>query len=1016
MGNRKHSPYSPGYVELHCHSNFSLLDGASHPEDLAARAAELEMPALALTDHNAVYGAVRFAQAAQVHGIRPIFGAELTLEGNYHLTLLVENQTGWQNLCRLIQQAQHNAPKGEAILPSEALAGRTEGLIALSGCRQGEIAAALLQGDQVAAEAAARRYRELFGPENFWLELHHHLRPDDNALVAALVDLAQAVGLGYVATNNVHYASRAGRPLQDVLVCIRQRTSLAEAGPLLRPNSEYYLKTPRQLAPLFAAYPDALSNTLLIADRCRFELQYGWQDLPRFDLPAGLEAIAYLRQLCQTAILQRYVQPDDRLRSQLSHELATIDQAGLANYFLIVWDIVRFARQQGIRCQGRGSAANSLVAYLLGISPVDPLVHELVFERFLSAERSLAPDIDLNFDAARREEVIQYVYQKYGLEHAAMACTFVTYQKRSALREVGQALGLPPLLLAQGPEIVLADSQPEESDNLLSLLRALCDQLQDFPRHVGLHNGGMIITGSPIMERVPTEPATMPNRVVVQWDKDALAAVGLIKIDILGLRMLSAIAEAEAIVTELTGQSPQLDHLTFDDPAIYGMIAAADTIGVFQVESRAQAQILPRLKPRYFNDLIVTISLIRPGPIQGDMVHPYLRRRLGVEPVTYLHPLLESALSETLGVILFQEQALKVARDLAGFTPGQGELLRRALGGKRGDQEIERFRAAFLAGAESKGVPTEIAEAVFAQLQAFGGYSFAKSHAAAFAVPVYQSAWLKRYHPAAFYTALLNHQPMGFWSPAVLVGDAKRHGLAIRPVDLHRSEGKCTVEGKGIRLGFTYIDGLGEIAIARLIEARQAKPFTNLADFCRRTRLPKRLVEHLLMAGALDTWRLPRRKLLWQLGQLHYQEDELEWELPANDVELPPLTRAEALRFEQGVMGLSTGEHIMTHYRARLAEQGIWGSWEVAEQPNGQWVRLAGLVVVHQAPPTAKGFHFITLEDEAGLLDVIVNPKVYARYRRLLHGEPLLVVEGRVQHEAGVTNLLAYSIAAMLGP
>jgi error-prone DNA polymerase len=535
----------------------------------------------------------------------------------------------------------------------------------------------------------------------------------------------------------------------------------------------------------------------------------------------------------------------------------------------------------------------------------------------------------------------------------------------------------------------------------------------DFPRHLGLHNGGMIITGSPLADRVPTEPATMPGRVVVQWDKEALEHVELVKIDLLGLRMLAAIAEAERMVAEISGQSPELDGLTCADPAIYDLIARADTIGIFQVESRAQAQILPRLKPCCFNDLIVTISLIRPGPIQGNMVQPYMRRRLGQEPVTYLHPRLEPILAETLGVILFQEQVLKVARDLAGFTPGQGEQLRRALGSKRGEAEIERFRAVFLAGAQANGVSTAVAETVFAQLRAFGSYSFAKSHAAAFAVLVYQSAWLKYYQPAAFYTALLNNQPMGFWSPAVLVGDARRHGIAILPVDIQQSQAKCVIEQAGIRLGFNYVDGFGETGIARLEAARQAGAFANLKDFCQRTRLARRLVEHLILAGALDGWDIPRRKLLWELGQLGYKEEELDLIFPVDGVELPPLSQAEASALEHRVMGLSTGDHIMTRYRPRLAEQGILGSWELAEQLSEGWVRMAGLVVVHQAPPTAKGFHFITLEDEAGLIDVIIRPQIYARYRRLLRTVPLLIIEGTVQQQAGVVNLLAQRVVPM---
>jgi error-prone DNA polymerase len=747
-------------VELHAHSCFSLLDGVSSPEALVAQAAELGMSALALTDHNALYGSVPFIEAAKVHGIQPILGAEITLEDGHHLTLLVENAQGWRNLCALISQAQANAPKGQAALPWAALDGRTGGLLALSGCRQGPIAAALLRWDRTTAFRAARRLLGLFGPDHFWIELQHHLRSDDNALVGNLVSLARHLGLRYVATNNVHYARREGKQLQDVLTAIRQRTTLEAAGTRLRPNAEYYLKPRWRLLPLFKDYPDALSNTLRIAERCQFQLCYGLQDLPTFPLPRGLDAIGYLRQLCHQALPWRYRDPPERVCDQLAYELAVIDRTGLANYFLIVWDLVRFARQQGIRCQGRGSAANSLVAYLLGISPIDPIAHDLVFERFLSDERPALPDIDIDFAADRREEVIQYVYARHGHEHAAMACTLITFQARSALRDVAAALDLPSELLQQAQQALdIADASGPPAGDMLRLAADLCRQIDSLPRHLGQHSGGMIITGAPLAERLPTEPAAMPGRVVVQWNKDALETAGLIKIDILGLRMLSAIAEAEQIVASL-GEPIELDRLTFDDQDVYAMIAKADTIGVFQIESRAQSQMLPRLHPRSFNDLVVAISLIRPGPLQGDMVHPYLRRRQGLEPVTYKHSLLKGALEETLGVILFQEQVLKVARDLAGFSAGQGEQLRRALGAKRAPEAIERLHGAFLTGARARGVSESIAAAVFDQLRAFGNYSFPKSHAAAFAVLVYQSAWLKYYYGAAFFCALLNNQPM----------------------------------------------------------------------------------------------------------------------------------------------------------------------------------------------------------------------------------------------------------------
>ncbi|MBE2193413.1 MAG: error-prone DNA polymerase [Anaerolinea sp.] len=988
---------SPEYVELHCHSHFSLLDGASSPETLIKRAAELRMPALALTDHDAVYGAVRFHQAAQKYGIRPIFGSELTLHDHTHLTLLVENATGWANLCELISLARHNAPKGQARLPDGALEGHTEGLIGLSGCAQGGISKVLRRGDWQTARAVAGHYREVFGREQFWIELQHHQHPGDDALVYKLVKLAEQIGVGYVATQNVHYAHREESALTDVLTCIRQGLKLDAAARVLRPNSEYYLKSGTEMLQGFREYPAALQNTLRIAERCQFIPCYGLQELPNFPIPAGFDPVAYLRHLCLEALPHRLPQPPSKTSAVLEYELAVIARSGLSNYFLIVWDMVRYAREQGIRCQGRGSAANSLVAYLLGISPVNPIAHDLVFERFLSDERRATPDIDIDFQADRREEVIQYVFERYGTDHAAMASTLVTFRERLARREVGKILGLPEAVI-EGKD--LHSSLP--ASPLHKTYERLCQAIQGIPRHLGIHNGGMILTGTPLTSRLPTEPATMPDRVVVQWDKESLEDAGLVKIDLLGLRMLSAVSEAahEVGLTDLETIPP-------DDPEVYELIARADTVGVFQVESRAQAQVLPLLQPTQFEDLVVSISLIRPGPVQGNMVHPYLRRRLKLEPVHYFHPLLEPALRETLGVILFQEQVLKVARDLGGFTPGQGELLRRALGSKSPSEAVAGFEAAFLEGAAKKGAPLEVAAKVFTALKAFGGYSFPKSHAAAFAVLVYQSAWLKRYHPAAFYTALLNHQPMGFWSPAVLVNDARRHGICVLNVDMNHSQGVCTLEGDAIRLGLGYVSQVSERHLKLILAARADRPFTDLGDFCRRVKLPMRITENLILAGAFDGLGASRRDLLWELGSPRAQSDELAFIFPTDPVNLTAFSRSECLRGEYATLGLSTGEHPMALYREKLAALGILGSQGLGQSKSGSIARVGGQVVMHQAPPTAKGHHFVTLEDEDGMMNLIFRPQVYARFHEMVRKSPLLVVEGEVQKRGAVVNLLA---------
>jgi error-prone DNA polymerase len=1001
------------YVELHAHSYFSLLDGASSPEALVQKAAEFGMPTLALTDHDAVYGAVRFQSAARQYSVKPIFGAELTLDDGHHLTLLVESESGWRNLCILIMAARHHAPKGEAFLPGNLLEAHTDGLIALSGCRQGGIPAALQRGDLIHARDTARHYQQLFG-SRFYIELQHHYLPGDGRRIAMLTRLADELGIPCVATNNIHYAEHAGHRLQDVLVAIRHNCTLEEARVQRRPNSEYFLKSADQIQPLFPTRPDALRNTLQIAERCDFRLNFGLQTLPTFPTPHGVSAQAYLEQLCQEGLQRRRMVSSEEVFKQLHHELAIIDRSGLANYFLIVWDIVRFANAVSILCQGRGSAANSLVAYLLDISPINPLNHNLVFERFLADERRVTPDIDIDFDAARREEVIQYIYQRYGHSHAAMACTFVTFRARSALRDVGKALGLPVALLERLADLGLDDTPHTMlSENIDRAtwhhLLDLCRQIDDYPRHLGIHSGGMIVMGVPLAERLPTEPATMEDRYVVQWDKDSLEEAGLVKIDILGLRMLSAVAEAEALIrnTQQVDPSPALD---FDDQNVFQMIRDADTVGVFQVESRAQSQVLPRLLPHSFEDLMVSISLIRPGPIQGNMVHPYLRRRMGQEPVTFPHPLLASTLEETKGVVLYQEQVLQVAQHLAGFTPGQGELLRRALGKKNATEKVSEFRETFLEGAKDKGVSHDVASAVFETLRAFGSYSFPKSHAASFAVLVYRSAWLKHYHPAAFYVALLNNQPMGFWSPAVIVRDAKRHGIDILPVDVNRSGAKCTLENGAIRLGYNYVKGFGEAVIAQVMNARQLGEFTTFRDFCYRTQLPRRLVRHLILAGGMDGWGKLRRTLLWELSKLDIRPDTLALELEEDALNLAEASPLHIMSIEMQMLGVSIREHPLTFYRSQFQERVILSSQEIEKCKDGDRVTVAGMLLIHQSPPTAKGFHFLTLDDEFGFFNIILRPQLYPQYRLILQHASLLFVEGRVQQEDGVTNIIASNI------
>ncbi len=1038
------------YIELRAHSAYSLLRGTTSPEALLAEAARLGMRGLALTDHNNVYGAISFQKVAQALGIQPILGAELTIEshsaeekapslfmgegvggggrGCAALTLLVANETGWENLCWLITQAQHQAPKGEGLLHFEQLDGHSEGLVALSGGRDGEIARVLEAGGMDAARQMAQRYAAVFDRERFWLELHHHRRPYDDQRIAALVELAESLGLGYVATNHVHYPAPADKPLADVVTAIRHNRALNDVQAHLFPNGQHHLKSGEAMRRLFHLYPRALQNTLCIATQCSYQLPSELQALPEYPVPAGMTAQAYLTQLCRRS--QRY-QP--HMAGRLQHELDIIAGIGLANYFLVVWDIVRFSWEKGIRCQGRGSAANSLVAYLLMIAPIDPIEHRLVFERFLSPERQMTPDIDMDFDAETREDVIQYLYDKYGRTHAAMACTFVTYRHRSVIRDVGKAWGfapsihpflkdqwevraaaanrLPSRTVNDGSALLDKDfSKQEWQENPQAHLEPffdICDRLLGNVRHIGIHNGGEIISDVPLSRRLPTEPATMADRTVVQWDKEGLDDAGIIKIDVLGLRMLAAITE----MVERTGIDA--DGIPFDDPRVFQMITEAKTFGVFQCESRAQMNTLPRLKPTCFLDLVIAISLIRPGPIMGNMVHPYLRRRRGAEVVSYLDDRLKPALEETLGVILWQEQVLKVAHDIAGFSHGQGEMLRRALGSKYSFQLLDQLEDIFIEGAIKNGVEEETAQTIFGQLRGFGAYSFAKSHAASFAVLTYQSAWFKYHHAAVFYAAILNHQPMGFWAPSTLVYDAMRQGIAVLPPDINRSDADCSIEDGAIRIGLSYVKGIKNQRLERLLEKRAGRPFADLQDFMRRVKMPLRLVERLIQSGAMDSWHSSRHQLLWDAGVLYKSHSHLPMPLATPEVSLPAPSPMERLSMEYAASGLSTRHHPMQYYRAWCAERRILHSKQVMKARQGAVIQTAGMVVIIQAPETAKEIRFITLEDEFELINVVVFPDLYFQTRKVIRNERFLWFTGIVEREETVTTIRASAVRAL---
>jgi error-prone DNA polymerase len=1059
------------YVELHCHSYFSLLDGASSPEALVERAMALGYPALALTDHDGLYGAIRFWQAAKERGLKAIIGAEASLdisEGQdqrgSHLTLLAGTKHGYANLCRILSAGQLSGQKGQPHLTLETLAGHAQGLICLSGCRRGAIPAALLAKDEEGARRVAAQLREIFGAERFWIEVQSHYLPTDAQLVPKLVSLARELDVGLVATNDVHYAERSGQRLHDVLTSIRHRATLPEAlgAGLLHPNSEQYLKSPRQMAALFAGFPQVLRNTLRVAEGCDACLDFSAQRLPAFPVSEGHTTESYLRHLCQQGLAHRFSPVTRRARAQMDHELEVIERMGLAGYFLVVWDIVRFARERSIRCQGRGSAANSLVAYLLGITQVDPLRHNLLFERFLSeggtSSPGTMPDIDVDFAADRREEVIQYVYDRYGEEHVGMVCNVVTYRARSALRDTAKALVFPPDVIdctakaidtrstiqaaeslptarraAQGKAIEFDPSSEELAPLPWQLLSDLLRQMDGVPRHLSIHVGGMIITAAPLVEVVPLERATMPGRVVVQWDKDSVEDAGLIKIDLLSLRTLGVVEEAVGHIRAQRGIEFEPADLPLDDPAAYDLLRRADTVGCFQVESRAQAQMLPKLQPVRFEDIVVGVALIRPGPIQGGMVHPYLRRRQGLEPVDYVHPSLAESLGETLGVIVFQEQVLRVAMSIAGFTPAEADQLRRAMSRSRSQQAMAALRERFLRGARANGLEDPIAEEIWLQLEGFAGFGFCKSHAAAFALLAYQTLYLKAHYPVEYYCALLNHQPMGFYPPEVIASDARHHGVPVLRPDVNLSQPACSLEQvrpdaanlhsgagqrqkTGLRLGLRYVHGLGEVWQERIVERRARGPYRDLADFCRRARLPRSLVENLIRSGAMDGLGQTRRDLLWALGGLVYQEDGLDVEVPVVPASLPALEQAERMAWEYEILGMAPGDHMMGLYREALRAQRVLSSSELPSRRDGERVRVAGWAVVRQRPPTAKGHVFITLEDEEGLVNLIVRPDVYERYRDALRNTPLLWIEGRLQREGQALSVLVYRAAPLGSP
>jgi error-prone DNA polymerase len=1017
------------FVELHARSAFSFLEAAALPEALAERAAQLEQPVIALLDADGVYGAPRLYRACTRLGISARVGAEITLEDGSRLPLLVEDREGYQNLCRLLTRVKMRAPKGESAATLDELGEYAGGLVCLTGGGCGPVALALERDGASGGRRLLERLVSIYGRYNVFAELQRHLSRLQEARNEWLREEAERLHVAPLATNEPRLIARRDRPLLDVLTCIREHTTLEAAGRLLARNSEHFMKSGATMERLFADCPEAVANTGELAMRLGFTLKDLGYRFPDYPLPRGQTPIGFLRVLAERGARDRYSEGPlaEKARRQIEHELALIGRLDLAGYFLIVWDLVEYCRAHDILVQGRGSAANSAVCYALGLTAVDPVGMELLFERFLSEERGEWPDIDLDLPSGdRRERVIQYVYERYGRLGAAMTANVITYRGRSAAREVGKTLGLPADMIERLSQLVSDWEYKDPGDSLLvHLQEAGCDPreplihhfgrlwsaIQDLPRHLGQHSGGMVISQGRLDGVVPLEPATMPGRSVVQWDKDDCAALGIVKVDLLGLGMMSLLEDALEMIRR-RGGAVDLAHLP-QDPTVYRMLQDADTIGVFQVESRAQMATLPRLRPERFYDLVVQVAIIRPGPIVGDMVHPYLRRRAGREAVTVPHPDLEPILRRTLGVPLFQEQLLRMAMATAGFTGGEAEELRRAFGFKRSERAMREVELKLRAGMARQGITGEAAEAIIHSITAFALYGFPESHAASFALLAYASAYLKAHHSAAFYAALLNNQPMGFYDPATIVGDAGRHGQAMRPADVNYSGWLCTIEPDGaVRLGLRYVRGLREEAGRRLEAERQRRPFDSMEDVVKRGRLRRDEVAQLAQVGALASLEPERRAALWEAERAGRPAGALYEDLaaPREPSPLRPMSAQERLVADYDGTGLTLGPHPMAFGRGRLGRLGVSRMSDLVAFRHGAWVKVAGAVVVRQRPGTAKGFVFLNLEDETGLVNIIVRPALFHRHRLALVNESFLLIHGTLQRQDNVTSVRAERI------
>ncbi|MDX1970761.1 MAG: error-prone DNA polymerase [Planctomycetaceae bacterium] len=1007
-------PSGRGYAELRCRTNYSFLDGASHPDELVERAAELGLTALAITDQNSLAGVVRAHVAAKPLGLKLLIGAEITPSDAGPVLLWAMNREGYGRLSRLLTVGRRRAPKGECHLTLADIADHAAGLLA----------GVLLQPQQLDAQRAELpQWRDLFGDRCYAVaELHRG--PQDEWTLSQMQAAAGSARLPLVAANGVHYHVPERRYLQDVLRAIRRGCTVAELGEHRFANGERSLLSAVEMRARFHTAPDLVDRTQELADRCTFSLDELQYDYPEELCPADETLDSYLTKLTWAGAVGRYPQGiPDKVRSLLEHELRLIAKLNYAAYFLTVWDLVRFARSRDILCQGRGSAANSAVCFCLGVTSVDPDRIDVLFERFISEERNEAPDIDIDFEHERREEVLQYIYEKYGRERAGMTAEVITYRPRSAVRDVGKALGLS---LDRVDALAKSVDHVDGSEQLAARFREtgfdptsrigrqllhLVREILGFPRHLSQHVGGMVLTHRPLCELVPIENASMPGRTVLQWDKDDLDALGILKVDCLALGMLSAIRRAFDLIRRQTGEELTLAAIPAEDPAVYDMIQQADTVGVFQIESRGQMSMLPRLKPREFYDLVIEVAIVRPGPIQGDMVHPYLRRRSGEEAVDFPSDAVRDVLKKTLGVPLFQEQAMKLAVVAAGFTPGEADQLRRAMGAWRKTGVIEKFHQKLIAGMLANGYTPEFAERLYNQIRGFGEYGFPESHAASFALLVYASAWIKRYHPAVFLAALLNSQPMGFYAPAQLVSDARKHGVSVRPVDIQRSEWDSTLEHDNagppaVRLGFRQLSGIGQEVVERIVAARRSGPFGSVAEVLHRTGLRAGTLTRLARADVFASLGLSRREAVWQAMALRDAAPLFDAVDEEPRVALPTMSPQHQVVADYQTAGLSLRAHPLQFLRSELRELGIVTAADLTMLESDRRYKVAGLVLLRQRPSTAKGITFVTLEDETGTANLIVHQATWQRFHQIARRAGALIARGILQRQDGNMHVI----------